>query len=136
MQSSSSQKLLIGILVLAVIGFVAFKFMGSADTTSEIVTTETGQEDVGQQILDAVDKLNTVNIDGSLFTSSLFTNLKDFSTDISSEQQGRQNPFADIGSGGGYSNQSAAATQANTSTNKSTVSSPASRASQGKSSEI
>jgi len=136
----SSQKILIGVLVLAILGFVAYKtvFTSPAAPIASSDMASSTEEDAGQQILDAVAKLNTVNIDGTLFSSDGFTHLQDFSTQINPEQQGRPNPFADIGSGS-YSSQQQAAVQTGTaaSAGTKTSSSPAgSKASQGKSSEI
>lgn len=52
---------------------------------------------VGTDILILANKIKTVTIDPSVFSSPLFAYLKDFSNPLTPEAQGRPNPFAPIG---------------------------------------
>jgi len=88
--------------VILVLGFLGFQFFqsGAGELTTGSNATSTDQTAAGQDILETVDKLKNVAITPELFSSDLFTNLKDFSVALTPEQQGRANPFASIGTGG------------------------------------
>lgn len=102
------QKIIIVTILIGGVGFVVYSIFLKASTVSAQntdtgVTTETSAT-VGQDILDLMAAFQKVSIDSSLFSSSLFQNLKDFSTTIQPETPGRSNPFAPIGSVSGLSN--------------------------------
>jgi hypothetical protein len=97
MISSNTQKMvvaLIVVLLLVVFGYIVFN--GTPDTSTTTPKSTVGT--AGQDVLALVEKLRTISIDQKIFTSPLLNNLKDFSVPITPEQQGRQNPFASIGS--------------------------------------
>lgn len=50
----------------------------------------------GQEILLLAESLEKVNIDKSIFSAALFTNLVDISVEVVPEPQGRTNPFLPI----------------------------------------
>ena len=95
--SPNIKKILIISLGLLVLGFLGYYFLikGSTDVSSLITPSQ--NQTVGQDILVLVDKLKKISIDSSFLSSVLLNNLKDFSIPISSELQGRANPFALVG---------------------------------------
>src|SRR5574343_544011 len=102
MISSNTQKILIGLVVFLVLGFLGYKLFMSEPVIPENVdgTVVSDTTSAGQDILDLVDKLNNISIDQDFFSSALFSRLTDFSQIIFPEVRGRVNPFAPIGSDG------------------------------------
>lgn len=62
-----------------------------------VVTSDTNADSVGADVLSLNSSLQSVSLDQSLFTTSLYRNLVDFSTAIPSQSVGRTNPFDIIG---------------------------------------
>ncbi len=93
-----SNKVLIStLIVVLLIGFGYFYFSGSDN--AEVISLDSGTgEPLGQDILALADKLNTLSINTSVFSSTLFTSLLDLGVPLQPEIQGRANPFAKIGS--------------------------------------
>ncbi len=93
--SPMSSKILVpGLLILALA--VASYFYFAKDDIANL--DDLGDtEPLGQDILVLAEKLDTLSIDASVFSSILFTTLKDLSTPLTPESQGRPNPFAAIG---------------------------------------
>lgn len=61
------------------------------------ISDSTLTEPVGLDILVIVQKLETLDINPEVLTSSLFTSLRDLSTPLSPEAQYRPDPFSPIG---------------------------------------
>ena len=95
MNSPTTQKLIVILITLGLIGFLVYSvFISPAAPNGN---TEQGASGVvGEDILSLVAKLNTLSFDPSLFKSALFTGLLDFSIPLVPEQQGRDNPFAPV----------------------------------------
>jgi len=89
------QKIYIGLVTLLALGYFGYNIFISP--ASPNASPELASPIVGQNILNLVAKLQTVSIDQSFFSSPLFTSLKDSSTTLFPESQGRSNPFAPIG---------------------------------------
>jgi len=110
---SSTQKIFIVLALVFLLGFVAYGAISTGntkvDTTSPVTTSSSVN---GSDILALVEKFDKVSIDKTLFQSSLFMSLKDNSTPLTPESQGRPNPFAPIG----FDNFSTASTPNPTST--------------------
>lgn len=97
--SPSIQKLAITLVVMSILGFVVYSTL-----FGEVVipTNEDGTLAVevdGKDILILADKLEKVQIKREVFSSPLFTNLVDISTEVLPEDQGRINPFIKVSSG-------------------------------------
>jgi hypothetical protein len=97
--SQTIQKIIFIVVVLGVVIFFGYKIFIEVP---DMVVTGTGEsvngEIVGQDILTLVEKLKAISIDQSIFSSTLFSSLKDSETTLVSESVGRTNPFASIGS--------------------------------------
>lgn len=98
MVSPGIQKIIIVIFVLVLLAFFGYQVFLTSYEAPVGEADLSGQEIVGQDILELVDKTEKVKIDVSIFTSDLFTNLVDYQIEIDPELQGRPNPFAPIGS--------------------------------------
>ena len=94
-----SQKMLIGgvVIVITLAGALYYFYSGNSSVPVDLLIPGESQA-VGQDIIVLIDKLNSISsIDSSLFSSVLFTNLRDFSAILNPESQGKLNPFAPIG---------------------------------------
>ncbi len=88
------QKLVLTVLILLALGYVVYSTLF---VENEVVIGEDGvplvTEVVGRDILMMADKLDSININRNVFSSPLFAELKDISTQLSPEEQGKPNPF-------------------------------------------
>jgi len=104
MKFSQTQKLIFALVLLAVAGFVIYKFVlngssPSVASTGGVAVVNTADISVeGQNIVDMASKISSISIDSNFFTSPLFMGLVNFDVSPAQEAQGRPNPFADIGS--------------------------------------
>ncbi len=100
----ATQKLLISLIVLAFVGYVSYMtFFGEVEIPQyvDVEAESMGRTEVlGQDILILSDQLQQINIDKSVFSSPLFSSLIDISQPLLPEAQGRENPFAPIGTSG------------------------------------
>ncbi len=98
MQSNKRQKILTYVLaiVLIIAGFYYYNLY-SNDSVVDVISTDYTAP-VGEDILLLVQKMDTVMIDESVFSSPLFKNLVDSTISVNQEEKSRPNPFAPIGS--------------------------------------
>ena len=99
---SKLKKAIIWILVLVIsFGIYYFFFKGSdSDIEDYITSTGSPQEaaDVlGQEILIALNQIEALKLDRSIFEDPVYLSLTDRSEEIDPEPVGRVNPFAPIG---------------------------------------
>ncbi len=97
MGSQKRQKLLGFLLLVTLIGGGIYYYYSQGGELAQTVTdivTEGIPEPVGEDILVLVQKLDYTTIDDSIFTSSMFTKLKDTSLIINAEEKSKTNPFA------------------------------------------
>ncbi len=92
-----TQKIIVSVVILAVFGYVVFNAITSTEVPVSSDGTPVVTDLIGQDLLILVDKLETIKIDKAIFSSPLFTSLKDNSVAIQEEQKGRVNPFSQIG---------------------------------------
>lgn len=97
---SNFKKTIILLSIVLVLGGVIYFLYFGTGTIFPSLTTEISDQPVGDDILVLVQRLKTVSIDQSVFSTALFTNLSDYSVPIFSESQGRLNPFNQIGDEG------------------------------------
>ena len=84
----------ITMIFLSYVGYTLYNVNPDLNFISSISTSETDSQD----ILATVAKLKELEIDPSVFKSDIFLSLKDVSPVIVTEEVGRVNPFALIGS--------------------------------------
>lgn len=100
---SKNVKIILAVLVVGVLGFLAYSFLNKAPeaavTTQGGLSSEGVQESgaVGQRLMATLETIRTLKLDKSIVASPAFTSLKDFSTEISPLPVGRDNPFAPPG---------------------------------------
>ncbi len=98
MVTPTTQKLIITLLVLVIIGFFGYSiFFNTTPDASDLDIATLASNVENQDILTLADKLRAVTFDQSIFTSNLFLGLVDYETVLYPEAQGRTNPFAPIG---------------------------------------
>lgn len=98
MISPQLQKILVISIVIFCIAYFGYSLFTEIPDPS-IQTDFSNTEIANQDVLILVDQLKNVSLDKEkeIFTSNLFTSLKDFTVPVLPEVQGRPNPFAPIG---------------------------------------
>ncbi|MES3005225.1 MAG: hypothetical protein V4690_03940 [Patescibacteria group bacterium] len=95
---TATQKGFIVLALVFLLGFVGYSTISSGSEELDTASTEQTENSInGSEILALVERFDAVSIDKSLFESSVFVSLIDFSTPLTAEAQGRPNPFAPIG---------------------------------------
>ncbi len=97
--SPAIQKTIISLIIILGLGFFLYYSYSSSPTLVSVSASIAGED-----ILNLADKLNSISIDKSIFTSNSFLSLKDFAAALYPENQGRPNPFASIGTDSGSTN--------------------------------
>lgn len=72
----------------------AYQLYFGGSTTSE--TDQTAQQ-IGAEVLSLNTKLETAQLDKTIFSDYLFGKLEDFTTSLPDQPRGRNNPFDPIG---------------------------------------
>lgn len=94
--------ILISIVVAALLGAVYFYYQGSIAPQSETLQQEISPDVQASatRVLNLLNQIRSLKIDGSMFKSAEFQTLQDYSVPIPAVDVGRINPFAPIpGSG-------------------------------------
>ena len=101
-QANKRQKFLMVVLIVVVIGAVIFfiSFNSSNIVISEMTFDDFGNPietlAVGQDLINLLDRLQSVELDSSIFNSPAFKSLTDYSIQLPTIPQGRLNPFQSI----------------------------------------
>ena len=114
-------KNIIIVLVIVILGFVAYSFLKPADSTETLLSTTEKQDStqiLGDEISSAINQINSLKLDRGVLDDPVVKNLVDHSKPIVSEPVGRKNPFAPIGQDSGNS---ATSTISSTSTSTSNL---------------
>lgn len=94
-------KKIIYIAALILIGLVAYNYFFKPEINVDPVTSDVssgaGELAVDKEILTLLGDLHSLVLDSSIFSSSAFKSLEDFSLPVEDEPKGRSNPFAPIG---------------------------------------
>ena len=81
------------VLIAALVYFMFF----SGDAPNEaVVTTQNETDNVSRELIITLSNLNTIRLDGSIFTDPVFLSLSDFGVQIPLQPVGRRNPFAPL----------------------------------------
>jgi hypothetical protein len=94
MEFLKKNKILTGVVVLALAGVLYFAFFSSSATPS---LSSSDVNPVSQDLLVTLANLHTIRLDGSIFSNPAFVSLTDFGVIIPSQDRGRRNPFAPVG---------------------------------------
>ncbi len=94
------KNILIAIVLLG-IGIAGFMIFGKSDSqTSILVSQNANANNIGAEILTALNQLDSLKLDESVFEDGSFKTLINFSKPIQSQPVGRNNPFAPVGKSG------------------------------------
>lgn len=105
--------IIVGVLIISFVLFMLLKGDGKND---ELLTVETNSSIPGQnaasdaasivgvEIIQALNQINALNLDKTIFERPVYISLIDRSQEIPEEPIGRPNPFAPIGRDGGNVN--------------------------------
>ena len=89
--------------VVLVAAWMSWYFLAGSSAPSPILSAESASKvpPDAQQLVQSLNDLRSVTLDGAIFTNPSFQALKDFSTPIVPEPVGRADPFAPISAGQG-----------------------------------
>lgn len=97
------KKIIIWVVVVLILiaGFIVFRNRGD---DGDFLTTSGGSEDeivsganvIGTEIIEALNQIDALKLDTSIFDDPVFTRLRDKSQPIPPEPVGRDNPFAPL----------------------------------------
>lgn len=90
-------KTLGGVVILTVFIVLGFLFYSWSGSSSAPLTSSDSSNQMGQELLITLAGLNTIRLDGSIFTDPVFASLTDFGVIIPPEPAGRRNPFLPVG---------------------------------------
>lgn len=99
---------IIGLIVLVIVGCVAYSYLnGSTAPTDQLIVTDSSNVDpFSIQVLAALQKVTSLKIDQTVFTTIDSLGLKDFGKDLPDNPNlGRPNPFEPISFGRSTSTQ-------------------------------
>lgn len=92
MESLKKNKILIGLFLLTAVLFFGYKMFGS-QVLGDIYGGDVSVNPVGQDIIKILDDLQKADLDVSLFSSTIWLNLQDFSIQMPEDQPGNENLF-------------------------------------------
>lgn len=86
------------VIIIAFVGFRMFFGSSSSSTTALEATNSTENNFIdGQAILVLLSKLNSITLDETIFTDTIFASLVSFERPIAQQIVERPNPFAPVG---------------------------------------
>jgi hypothetical protein len=94
---------LLSILFAVAVAFTAWYFLSGSSAPQPVLSTAANAQapEGTQAMVQSLLSLQSVTLNDSLFSSPSFQALKDFTTPITSEPVGRNDPFAPVGASGG-----------------------------------
>lgn len=92
--------ILIGVVIIA--AFVAYTFFFTGDNTDDALLSSSNAANrpaqiVGNEIITALNQIESLQLNRDIFDSAVFASLKDRSQEIPPEPIGKANPFDPIG---------------------------------------
>jgi len=86
-------KLIITVFVILIILFVIYSIYFSSDDDVSLNRVNGGGAVAEQELLSLLSSLRSIELDESLFSTSVFRSMVDFSQELTPEPIGRINPF-------------------------------------------
>lgn len=101
-----SNKFLLGALAAAVlVAGVYFLFLRNDEAAGPVLSTDssegvamTASAQADRELLQLLQELSSINLEGSIFNDPLFRSLENFRVEPTPQPVGRDNPFAPVGS--------------------------------------
>jgi len=101
MEIKGSNKMIIVLVVVLLIASMTAYYLFFKSPAENLVFDEFGNpvaaQVVGQDLINVLNELESVTFDSSLFRTPAFLNLFDFAVTLTTQPQGRANPFDVIG---------------------------------------
>jgi hypothetical protein len=98
-QTHSIKNIVVGAVVILLVGLAIYFFFFKT-TSQQVVFDQFGNpieaQVVGQDLIDLLAKLQSVELDESLFQDKAFVSLTDYSVTLPDQLQGRNDPFQPI----------------------------------------
>jgi hypothetical protein len=90
---------IIVIILIVAIGMVAYWYLGQTNDSTAYLTADVKTTDSvdAKYIYSILQQMARVNLDDSIFSNTLFQNLKDNTVSFPQQLSGRNNPFAPVG---------------------------------------
>jgi phosphomevalonate kinase len=103
---------IITIILVVVIGMVAFWYLTKTDNTASSLITDVKTTDStdAKYIYTILQQMAQVTLDDSIFANPVFQNLKDNTVSFSPQASGRNNPFAPVGTDSNVAGQTTSTT--------------------------
>lgn len=95
-------KKIIAVIIIIILAFIAYTLWFSPGSDSEDLLTTSGPAQVeilGQEIIRALNRIDALKLDTSVFNDPVMQKLRDYSEPIQPEEAGRGNPFLPYGTG-------------------------------------
>lgn len=99
------------IIILIAAFFGVQKYASGADPNTLLIPELGFDKSVDNELLVLLLELRAIKLDGEIFSSKVFSSLKDFSTEIKAQPVGRNNPFANIGNDSSFQSTTAVGVQ-------------------------
>ena len=100
-QSLKNKKIILPVIILVVIlGLIGYFYISSSGNSGDLLVQadkSANDQVVGKDLLMALNRLNAITLDDSLFRDAIFATLNDFSVEIVPQAVGRNNPFSPLG---------------------------------------
>ncbi len=90
---------IVTIILIIFVGMIAFWYLNKTDDTTAYLSTDVNTTDSvdAKYIYNILQQMAKVNLDDSIFSNTVFQNLKDNTAFFSPQASGRNNPFAPVG---------------------------------------
>ena len=88
---------LLAATIVVIAAAIAWYFLSGSSSPEAVLMTEVPTVPAeAQQLIQSLAALRAVELDGAIFSNPAFRALRDFSTPITPEPVGRENPFAPL----------------------------------------
>lgn len=95
----TTKKLTIALAIVVFLGIIYFFVIAKPDDTAPLITSDLSEADITSKtarILQNTQKINTYDLDTSIFEDDRFLSLIDFRVEIIDVNTGRVNPFEPV----------------------------------------
>jgi hypothetical protein len=90
------KKLIIAVIVIVGGFFIYNSYFNTESQSNDSLTVTTSADVLGSDIIRAINQINALKLDRSIFNHSVFKTLVDRSEEIEKQEKSRPNPFAPV----------------------------------------
>ncbi len=80
-------------ILLVVFGLVIYLNFFAGNSSDPLLSSESNNSEVSQEILIVLTSLNSIKLDNSIFNNAVFLSLTSYGVELAPENVGRRNPF-------------------------------------------